>query len=376
MDTTGHFVGIKVLKHSEPILLLGIPESALTNFNHQYLGKSVSDKIEIGQSRPEEGVLGVDAISGATVTVIAQNQVLMVSASAVARQTGILAPEQRIAARYITTGHRWSWQELVDQGSVQLLRVMPVQVGLEHSNTPFIELWFGDLNHPDVGISLLGETGWHNLQQQLKPGEDALFVVRTAGVESFKGSGFVRGGIYDRVQVRQGADSFTFRDTDYLNLYGLQAEGAPGFTESAIFILRSASFSAAYPWKLSFLGNRVDRATGTRSFSSFSAALQLPAELLQGGRPVLQETAAPWVHIWQSRAVEIALFTLLLTGVTMVYALRDPITRRATHKNNWPVNIFKYTAWALSIGFVGFGVMAQPSVTQVLTRAISSSTNR
>ena len=367
MDTTGHFVGIKVLKHSEPILLLGIPESALTNFNHQYLGKSVSDKIEIGQSRPEEGVLGVDAISGATVTVIAQNQVLMVSASAVARQTGILAPEQRIAARYITNGHRWSWQELVDQGSVQLLRVMPVQVGLEHSNTPFIELWFGDLNHPDVGISLLGETGWHNLQQQLKPHEHALFVVRTAGIESFKGSGFVRGGIYDRVQVRQGADSFTFRDTDYLNLYGLQAEGAPGFTESAIFILRSASFSAAYPWKLSFLGNRVDRATGTRSFSSFSAALQLPAELLQGGRPVLQEAAAPWLHIWQSRAVEIALFTLLLTGVTMVYALRDLLTRRATHKNKWPVNIFKYTAWALSIGFVGFGVMAQPSVTQVLT---------
>jgi NosR/NirI family nitrous oxide reductase transcriptional regulator len=25
MDTEGHFVGIKVLKHSEPILLLGIP---------------------------------------------------------------------------------------------------------------------------------------------------------------------------------------------------------------------------------------------------------------------------------------------------------------------------------------------------------------
>ena len=27
MDTQGHYVGIKVLKHSEPILLLGIPES-------------------------------------------------------------------------------------------------------------------------------------------------------------------------------------------------------------------------------------------------------------------------------------------------------------------------------------------------------------
>lgn len=74
MDRQGRYVGIKVLKHSEPILLLGIPESALLNFNKQYIGKSVKDKIEVGQSRPDEGVLGVDAISGATVTVIAQNQ--------------------------------------------------------------------------------------------------------------------------------------------------------------------------------------------------------------------------------------------------------------------------------------------------------------
>ncbi|MDO9165626.1 MAG: FMN-binding protein, partial [Rhodoferax sp.] len=79
MDIKGRFVGIKVLKHSEPILLLGIPESALLNFNKQYIGKSVADKIEVGQSRPDEDVLGVDAISGATVTVIAQNQVMMAS---------------------------------------------------------------------------------------------------------------------------------------------------------------------------------------------------------------------------------------------------------------------------------------------------------
>ncbi len=63
MDTAGRFVGIKVLKHSEPILLLGIPESALTRFNSQYIGKSVRDKIEVGSSRPDEGVLGVDACS-------------------------------------------------------------------------------------------------------------------------------------------------------------------------------------------------------------------------------------------------------------------------------------------------------------------------
>jgi len=367
MDRTGRFVGVKVLKHSEPILLLGIPESALLKFNAQYLGKSVADKIEVGQSRPDEQVLGLDAISGATVTVIAQNQVMMASGAAVARQVGILAPTVREPARYLATDQRASWEQLVKAGAVQRLRVLPEQVGLERGPEPFIELWFGDLNHPDLGKSVLGENGWSNLRLRLKEGEHALFVLRSAGKESFKGSGFVRGGIYDRVQVRQGADSFTFRDLDALNLYGIEAAGAPAFNESAIFIIRSKAFSPSYPWKLSFLGNRVDRATGARSFTSFDAHYWLPDAMLEGGRPKIDEPDAPWVRVWKSRAVEIALFALLLIAVTVVYALREQLTRRATLKNKWPVNAFKYSAWAISIVFVGFGAMAQPSITQVLT---------
>lgn len=367
MDVQGRFVGIKVLKHSEPILLLGIPESALLNFNRQYIGKSVADKIEVGQSRPDEGVLGVDAISGATVTVITQNQVLMTSGTTVARQVGLLAPTVHAPAHFALSGQRLSWAQLVRQGSVQRLRVQPEQVGMPRSAEPFIELWFGDLNHPDLGASVLGPDSWANLRLQLKDGEQAIFVIRTAGVESFKGSGFVRGGIYDRLQVKQGADSYTFRDLDYLNLYGLAAAGAPAYTESAIFVIRSKSFSAAYPWKLSFLGNRVDPDTGARSFANFGSPYWLAAELLQGGRPEVEEVAAPWVRVWKTRAVAIAWFVALLMLVGVVYAFRDKLTRMSTHKNKWPLNAFKYSAWALSIGFVGFGAMAQPSITQVLT---------
>lgn len=367
MDTQGHYVGIKVLKHSEPILLLGIPESALLNFNKQYIGKSVKDKIEVGQSRPDEGVLGVDAISGATVTVIAQNQVLTTATAAVAREVGILEQARREPARYAVTGKPMSWADAVKQGSVQRLLIRPEQLGLERASEPFIELWFGDLNHPDLGASLLGQLAWNNLHSQLKPDEHAIFVIRTAGAASFKGSGFVRGGIYDRIQIKQGADSFTFRDSDYLNLYGLEAQGAPAYTESAIFIIRSPAFSSAYPWKLSFLGNRVDRASGVRSFVTFDAPYWMPDKLLQDGRPRIEEPEAPWRRIWRARAIEIALFVALLLVVGVVYAMRERLTRRSTHKNKWPVNLFKYSAWALSIGFVGFGAMAQPSITQVLT---------
>lgn len=367
MDTQGRYVGVKVLKHSEPILLLGIPEKALIDFNNQYLGKSVKDTIEVGPARPDENILGVDAISGATVTVIAQNQVMQLSGSAVARQVGIIEPTVREPARFAVSGQRYNWQQLQDMGAVVRLRVQPEQVGLDRGPEPFIELWFGDLNHPDIGRSLIGDRGYNNLHERLHPGDAAFFVIRTAGQESFKGSGFVRGGIYDRVQVKQGADSFTFRDLDYLNLYGLEAAGAPSPTESGIFIIRKGSFSAAYPWKLSFLGNRVDRATGHRSFANFEAKYWLADDLLEGGRPVVKEPDAPWVRVWKTRALEISLFVALLVAVTVVYAVREKLTRLSTHKNKWPVNGFKYTAWALSIVFVGFGVMAQPSITQVLT---------
>ena len=367
MDLTGRFVGVKVLKHSEPILLLGIPESALINFNNQYLGQSVADKLEVGPSRPEEDVIGLDAISGATVTVIAQNQVVMMSGAAVARQTGIIQPTVRDPARFAVTGKRYDWAQLMQMGAVQRLVVTPEQVGLPRGPEPFIELWFGDLNHPDLGRSLLGDNGYDSLRSRLQDTESAFFLVRSAGAESFKGSGFVRGGIYDRVQVKQGADSFTFRDLDSFNLYGLEAAGAPRYTESAIFVIRSKSFSASYPWKLAFLGNRVDRATGHRSFAVFESKYWLPDDVLEGGRPKVVEPDAPWVRVWKNQSWQIALFALVLVAVTVVYAFREKLTRLSTHKNKWPVNAFKYSFWAISMAWIGFGLMAQPSITQVLT---------
>lgn len=367
IDTKGHFTGIKILKHSEPILLLGIPESDLIAFNNQYLGKFVGDNIEIGQSRPDEGIIGLDAISGATVTVIAQNQVMMTSGAAVGRQVGILQPTIRPQARFSRLGTAPDWAALVKTGAVQRLTVKAEQVGLPRSPEPFIDLWYGYLNHPDLGMAIMGERGWQDLMARLKPGEHALFVIRTAGAESFKGSGFVRGGIYDRVQVKQGQDAFTFRDTDYLNLYGISASGAPSFSESGIFIIRSPSFSGAFPFKFIFLGNRVDRETGARTFVNFDNEYWLPAQYLEGGRPVVIKPEAAWMKVWKARIVEIILFTALLVAVAVVYAFRDKLTRRSSHKSKWPVDMFKYSFWTLSIFFVGFHLMAQPSVTQVLT---------
>lgn len=366
LDTAGKFVGVKILKHSEPILLLGIPESQLIKFNNQYLGKFVGDNIEIGKSRPDENIIGLDAITGATVTVIAQNQVMMTSGTTVAKQVGILKPVIRPQAKFPPAMGTPSWSDLIADGSVQRLTVKPEEVGLK-GDGPYMDLWFGYLNQPTLGQAILGKDGYASLMSRLKEGEHAIFIIKPAGMDSFKGSGFVRGGIYDRVQVRQDKDSFTFRDLDYVNLWSIAAAGAPAFSESAIFIIRGKGFSAAYPWKLVFLGNKIDKETAAKTFANFDKEYWLADKYLEGGRPVVVKPDPTWLKVWKERAVEIAGFIVFLLALSAAYASRDKLVRRANRQRRWPVNAFKYTGWVISIGFVGFSAMAQPSITQVLT---------
>lgn len=366
MDAAGRITGAKILKHSEPILLLGIPEAELTKFVLQFVGKNAWDKVEVGKARAEGGYLGVDAISGATVTVIAQNRVMMRSTYSVARQVGIVQAEPRKPAVFTSGQAVRTWSELLAEGSVRKLTVGAAAVGDTDTRDPLIEMYFGYLNAPAIGQSVLGTAGWEQLMGHLGPHDHAIFVIAN-GRTSFKGSGFVRGGIYDRVQVTQDVESFTFRDLDYRNLYGVQAAGAPAYSESAIFIVRGESFSAAYPWSLVFLANKLDKKSGQRSFASFDREYWLPAVYLEGGRPEVERAEPAWVRVWQSRALEIVLFATLLVAVAVVYAMRDRLTRLSTRRNKWPVNAFKYTAWVFSVGFIGFHLMAQPSITQVLT---------
>ena len=88
-DLTGRIRGVAIVEHQEPILAVGISEERLRTFSGQYRGKSVFDRIAIGAERP--GHVAIDTISGATITVMVQNQTLMRAAQKVAESRG-LAP--------------------------------------------------------------------------------------------------------------------------------------------------------------------------------------------------------------------------------------------------------------------------------------------
>ena len=69
----------------------------------------------------------------------------------------------------------------------------------------------------------------------------------------------------------------TFRDTDYVNLPDAAADGAPEFTEGALFVLRGGRFDPAEPYELVFLGSRYDqRGAFSRDFREFTSRHQLP----------------------------------------------------------------------------------------------------
>jgi NosR/NirI family transcriptional regulator, nitrous oxide reductase regulator len=365
MDASGHVTGAKVLKHSEPILLVGIPEDALTKFVRQFVGRLASERLHIGKAHDEDAG-AIDAISGATVTVLAENQTIMQGAYAIAREVGIVKVAARPAAKLAPFHGRMTWAQLVDEGAVARLTVHPAELGLPATGEPYIDMYFGDLVAPDVGRSVLGDAGYARLSSDLAPGEHAIFVAAN-GTGSFKGSAFVRGGIFDRIHLRQDHDTFTFRDTDYRNLYGIEAAGAPALRESGIFIVRDHAFSAAYPWRLVFLANRLDKASGAKTFVNFEREYWLPGRMLDGGRPHVAREEAAWVDVWKADAQKLVALALVLGAAAVVYALRDRLVRRANRLDKrwteWP----RYAFLVVAVGFIGFYLKAQPSVTQVLT---------
>ena len=110
-----------------------------------------------------------------------------------ARQVGIMKATQRPEAQLARVPQPVSdWATLVATGAVQRLVVKPEQVGLAHTGQPFIELWFGDLNHPDLGGALLGQSQLAKPACATQGGRTCFVCDPHRGAESFKGSGFVR----------------------------------------------------------------------------------------------------------------------------------------------------------------------------------------
>jgi hypothetical protein len=89
-DLQGRIVGLRIVEHQEPILVVGISEERLQRFVSQYKDKSVFDRVVIGAGA--DGDVAIDTISGATITVMVENATLMRSVRRVAESRGLSPP--------------------------------------------------------------------------------------------------------------------------------------------------------------------------------------------------------------------------------------------------------------------------------------------
>lgn len=89
VDMTGTIVGVRIVHHEEPILLAGVSEAQLAAYVEQYRGINARQRIKVGGDA-RAGYATVDAISGATITMMVINQTISKTLQQVADARGLL----------------------------------------------------------------------------------------------------------------------------------------------------------------------------------------------------------------------------------------------------------------------------------------------
>ncbi len=392
----GRVSGAKLMKHHEPIVLIGIPEAKIRGYLQGLVGWDA-----ISLQTTEEGGQP-DIISGATVSVLVMQDSVLRSAAKVVRQLGLgglppTAEQQTTPSREIadTAPETRGWDDLLGDGSVRRLSLSVADVNkafAENDNAEaakrpesgppedtFIDLYVAQVSVPTIGRSLLGEREYANLKQWLQPGEDAVLIMGQ-GRYSFKGSGYVRGGIFDRIQMVQGPVSVRFHDRQHRRIRAVAAEGAPEFPEIGLYkIPADSEFQPVIPWRLELL---VQRATGalTKAFQRFTVSYAVPERYLTAPEPAPQpkisatggaagaaSAALPgteplWKRIWRGKIPQIVIVSVAVLLLTALFFFQTWLVARPKMLNAVRVGFLLFTLF-----WLGWWANAQLSVVNVLT---------
>lgn len=382
INKKGDFKYAWVLEHHEPILLVGIPEQKLNDFTMQYVNHNLSDKIRVSTTVAENEV-SIDAVTGATVTVLVVNETILRASHKLAISLGLIEPseEDNLPPSKVKKDlfKKADWQTLNQNNTISRMHLKRSEVDDAFIKTAaseidvaspankqdtFIDLYFTYLNPPTAGKNLLGDSEYSWLMDELKPNEHAIAVMSN-GRYSFRGSGFVRGGIFDRISLSQKGADISFHDLDYYRLLDIYPEGYPDFSEMAIFIIRDHyKFDPGLNWELNLL---VKRQTGPieSAFVNFSSHYQTPENYIQ--RPTLEEIEAAkplplWVTIWQQKTFQLSVLITSLVLLMIIIFLQDWLINYPTFFHNIRRVYLVYT-----ITFIGWYGLGQLSVVNVFT---------
>lgn len=375
MNAKGDILSAKLLEHHEPILLVGIPEIKLENFVSKFVGFNAADQVRIGSGNEDKTI---DAITGATVTVMVVNEAIMKAVNKVAKHFQIAGLTDDSANRAKVNKALYqplNWQQLLDQDLISKLQLKQQEVNElfigtaaetrvenDDEQAEFINLFFANLNIPSVGKNLLGESEYRWLMEEALQAGDTAFAVMANGSYSFKGNGYVRGGIFDRTQLHQDNQVTIFRDLDYIRLNDVYVEGFPDLKEMAIFISRAKNeFDVGKPWQLELI---IRRQTGAISslFKSVYADAPVPEAFIT--RPIVVEPQALWQKVWHQKTVQIGVVTSALALLMIIIFTQDYLVKRPKLLHRVRTSYLLFTVF-----YLGWYSLGQLSVVNVFTFA-------
>ena len=391
--------GVKLVKHSEPIVLIGIPEAKVAALTAGYKGLDLANEARTGGSGHD-----LKIISGATVTIMVIDDSIVRSGLRVARALGLgglkspTAPAAPTIELNPDAKAAPDWGTLVGDGTLRRLsltvgevnRAFAEKADPRGAERPFpgepgdvlIDMHVALVSVPVIGESLLGPAENANLKSWLQPGDQAILVTGS-GPYSFKGSGYVRGGVFDRIQLIQDDISVRFRDKDHRRLGGVAPTDAPReLVERDLFRIPAGShFDPTKPWRLQLL---VHREIGPieRIYATFDLGYRLPAPYLRsvpqaappaaaapvttqpslGDKEIEQAAkAALWQRIWRERKIEIGGLAAMLVVLSGAFFFQMQLTRSA-ERTFW----FRMSFLTVTLFFLGWYANAQLSVVNLM----------
>ncbi len=251
--------------------------------------------------------------------------------------------------------------------------------------TRFIDLYMALVSQPNIARSLLGENQATNLQEWLGEGDHAILLA-ASGLYSFKGSGYVRGGIFDRVVLIQDDVSIRFHDRDHRRAT-VAAADAPPLTEMDLFrIPADSGFDPAKPFRLQLLVQR-EVAAIEKAFLTYDLAYELPEQYLtivapppavepapdvataavdDLNRTESEAQAALWKRIWEGKRIEIAALLTMLFALTIAFFGQEWLSR-----SERAVSWFRTGFLLLTLVYLGWYANAQLSVVNLMALAHS-----
>lgn len=339
LSVDGVIEDISLIKHSEPILLAGIPLYELYDAVNFYKKKNI---MQLSFSE-------VDIITGATVTSCILDETILSSSKIISSDLGIISFDYSSKKNLSKQYKSLSWEELLACGAVGHYEFS------SDVDEQFIDLYYTNIKPVSIGKNLFIDSEYDNLIGDIEKDFSYLLLLSN-GTWSFKGSAFSRGGIYDRFVLSQNGNDLRFRYSDYVNVnsYKLR-ESVPYFKESGLFIIKNNQFNLTSPWKLVLL--LFNEVNNVKNYVTLSIDYQIPSKFIESEPSKYRQT-------WLDNIYNIILYCLLWLFVVIIFVFREYFSNKYNILSN--IKLFLYF---ISVSYFGFFCWAQPSVVNIFALA-------